>query len=137
MSVPVIASRALSRLVSRFVTRQFAVFLVGGVASAVVDVGVMLLLLRAAMPATAAAAVGFGAGLLVNYAFHSRVTFQAAATRANFARYLCVVALNCLLTVACVDIAASMFGSPVAGKILSLPLVAFNSFLLGKYWIFR
>lgn len=126
-----------SRLASRFATRQFAVFLAGGVASAVVDIGVMLALLRAAVPATAAAAAGFGAGLLVNYAFHSRVTFQAAASPANFARYLCVVALNCLLTVACVDAAASLLGSPLAGKILSLPLVAVNSFLLGRYWIFR
>lgn len=128
---------SVSRIASKFATRQFAVFLVGGVASALVDIGVMLLMLRAAVPAATAAVVGFGAGLLVNYAFHSRITFQAAASSANFARYLCVVALNCVLTVVCVEAAVSLLGSPLAGKILSLPLVAVNSFLLGRYWIFR
>ncbi|MEH6436550.1 GtrA family protein [Massilia sp. DD77] len=117
--------------------RQFAVFLIGGLLCAGVDVGTMQLLLASGVHHTAAASAGFGTGLLVNYAFHSRVTFEQAASAANFARYLCVVGLNYLLTIACVTLAASFVDNPLAGKIVSLPLVAVNGYLLSKYWIFK
>jgi putative flippase GtrA len=127
----------VARLASKFATRQFAVFLTGGMLSALVDIGLLHLLLQSGFHYTAAASAGFAAGLLVNYAFHSRVTFEAAATPRNFARYLCLVGLNYLLTLGCVALAQATLGYPLAGKILSLPLVAVNSFLIGKYWIFK
>jgi putative flippase GtrA len=130
-------SALASRLVTKFVSRQFAVFISGGLLCALVDVGLMQLLLQGGVHATAAASAGFAAGLLVNYAFHSRVTFNAAANRANFARYLCVVGINYLLTIACVAVAATVLDNPLAGKLLSLPLVAVNGYLLSKYWIFK
>ena len=117
--------------------RQFLVFLAGGLLCAGVDVGAMQLLMAAGSHHTAAASAGFAAGLLVNYAFHSRVTFDQAASPASFARYLCVVGLNYLLTIACVALAAALADKPLAGKVLSLPLVALNGYLLGKHWIFK
>ena len=117
--------------------RQFLVFLAGGLLCAGVDVGTMQLLMAAGSHHTAAASAGFAAGLLVNYAFHSRVTFDQAASPARFARYLCVVGLNYLLTIACVALAAALADKPLAGKVLSLPLVALNGYLLGKHWIFK
>jgi len=131
------AAELSSKLASKFASRQFAVFVTGGMLSALVDIGLLHLLLQAGFHYTAAASAGFAAGLLVNYAFHSRVTFEAAASPGNFARYLCLVGLNYLLTLACVALAQATFGVPLAGKILSLPLVAVNSFLIGKYWIFK
>jgi putative flippase GtrA len=117
--------------------RQFAVFITGGLLCALADIGLMQLLLQAGIHATAAASAGFAAGLLVNYAFHSRVTFNTAANPASFARYLCVVGVNYLVTIACVAGASAAFDNPLAGKLLSLPLVAVNGYLLGKYWIFK
>ncbi|WP_020651812.1 GtrA family protein [Massilia niastensis] len=117
--------------------RQFATFIAGGVLCAAVDIGLMQLLLGAGMHHTTAASAGFGAGLLVNFAFHSRVTFGQAASASSFARYLCVVGLNYLLTIACVALAVSLLDNPLAGKIVSLPLVAINGYLLSRYWIFK
>jgi putative flippase GtrA len=131
------ASDRVFHLTSRLFTRQFVVYVGGGVICALVDVGLMQLLLHAGLHFTAAASAGFAAGLLVNFAFHSRVTFNAAASRQNFARYLAVVAANYLLTMACVALAQATIDNPLAGKLLSLPLVAVNGYLLGKYWIFR
>jgi putative flippase GtrA len=125
----------MDKLLAR--SRHVAVFLAGGVLSAAVDIGVMQLLLHAGLHFTAATTAGFLSGLLLNYAWHSRVTFDAAATPASFARYLCVVALNYALTLACVALAQALAGLPLAGKILSLPLIAVNSYLLGKFWIFK
>ena len=127
----------VAQLASRLLTRQFAVFVGGGLLCALVDVGLMQLLLTGGMPSTAAASAGFGAGLLVNYAFHSRVTFNTAASPANFTRYLCVVGVNYLLTIGCVALAEANFDNPLLGKLLSLPLVAVNGYLLSKYWIFK
>jgi putative flippase GtrA len=118
-------------------SRHVAVFLLGGVLSAAIDIGVMQLLLRAGMHFTGATTLGFLSGLLVNYAWHSRVTFDAAATPASFARYLCVVAINYALTLGCVTLAQVLAGMPLVGKILSLPLISVNSYLLGKFWIFK
>lgn len=117
--------------------RQFATFVAGGLLCAGVDIGLMQLLISLGAHHTAAASAGFGAGLLVNYAFHSQVTFAAGASRSSFVRYLAVVGLNYLLTIACVALAVAVANNPLAGKILSLPLVAVNGYLLSRYWIFK
>lgn len=126
-----------SVLVSKLASRQFAVYVIGGIVCALADIGLMLLLLEAGMHHTAAASAGFAAGLLINYAFHSRVTFNARGNSASFVRYLCLIGFNYFLTIACVAVAEAAIASSLAGKLLSLPLVAVNGYLLGKYWIFR
>jgi putative flippase GtrA len=118
-------------------SRQFGTFIAGGLLCALVDIGVMQGLLHAGAHFTGATTAGFLAGLLVNYAFHSRVTFEAAASTSSFARYLCVVGLNYLLTMGCVSLAVSLAGMPLLGKIVSLPLVSITGYLLSKFWIFR
>ena len=127
----------LAHLASLVLSRQFAVFVSGGLLCALADIGLMQLLLGSGVASTAAASAGFGAGLLVNYVFHSRVTFNTAASPANFTRYLCVVGVNYLITIACVALAEAHFDNPLLGKLLSLPLVAVNGYLLSKYWIFK
>jgi putative flippase GtrA len=117
--------------------RQFALFVAGGALCALVDVGLMQALIAGGIHFASATTAGFAAGLLVNYAFHSRVTFEAAATPFNFARYLCVVGINYLLTMAFVSMSVALLGIPLAGKLVSLPLVALNGFVLSKYWIFK
>jgi putative flippase GtrA len=126
-----------SKLASKLATRQFIVFVTGGLICAVADVGLMQLLLSGGVSTAVATTAGFGAGLLVNYAFHSRVTFNTTASPANFSRYLCVVGINYLLTLACVAAAGAVLDNPLAGKLVSLPLVAVNGYLLSKYWIFK
>jgi putative flippase GtrA len=118
-------------------SRQFGTFIAGGLLCALVDIGTMQLLLRAGAHFTGATTAGFLAGLLINYAFHSRVTFNAGSSTASFARYLCVVGLNYLLTMGCVSLAVALAGMPLAGKIVSLPLVSVSGYLLSKFWIFR
>jgi putative flippase GtrA len=128
-------NKAMSKVLPHW--RQVAVFLGGGVATALLDVGLMQLLIAAGVHYASATTAGFGAGLLFNYAFHSRLTFQAAATPFNFIRFICVVGLNYLLTMGCVALAVALGASTLTGKLVSLPLVAVNTFLLGKYWIFK
>ncbi|WP_373988815.1 GtrA family protein [Duganella sp. BuS-21] len=121
-----------------FLQRQFMVFVAGGVLSALVDIGLMQLLLSSgAAPLAVATSAGFAAGLMLNYAFHARVTFSRMTQRHSLLRYACVVALNYAITLAVVALAQSLLGMPLVGKLLSLPLVAANGFLLSKYWVFK
>nr|WP_267876207.1 GtrA family protein [Duganella rivi] len=113
------------------------VFVTGGVLCALIDVGLMQgLLMGGAAPLTAASA-GFLAGLLVNYLFHAKVTFKQLSSGATVARYLCVVAINYLITLALVALAQHWFGMAMIGKLASLPVVAVNGYLLSKHWVFK
>ncbi|MDB5963233.1 MAG: hypothetical protein JWP59_4527 [Massilia sp.] len=122
--------------------RQFLRFLAGGVVCALIDVGLMWWLLRlhvAPLPATTG---GFAAGLLANFAYHTTVTFNAAFSAGAFFRFMVVVLINYLLTLALVSLAVLLVPNTAAdsallGKIVALPLVALNGYILSKYWIFK
>lgn len=120
-----------------FAPPQFFVFIAGGCLSALVDIGLMQLLIAAGVAPLPAASAGFLAGLALNFAFHARITFHSLATPAIFTRYLCVVALNYLLTIGMVALSMALVASALAGKLASLPLVAVNGYFLGKHWIFK
>lgn len=117
---------------------KFLLYLAGGVASALVDIGIMQWLIGTSVAPLLAASVGFVAGLCVNYLFHSRLTFKNAARRnGSLPRYLSVVALNYLITLGLIAASLALFDQALPGKLLSLPLIAVNGYLLGKHWIFK
>ena len=117
---------------------KLAVYLAGGVVSALVDIGVMQWLIATGVAPLLAASVGFLSGLCVNYVFHSRLTFRKTArSNGSLPRYLSVVALNYLLTLGMVAASLALFDQALAGKLLSLPVIAVNGYLLGKHWIFK
>jgi putative flippase GtrA len=117
--------------------RQFLLYLAGGVASALIDVGLMQFLIYSGVDYVTATSAGFIAGLIFNYAYHATVTFTAPPSGRSMGRYLAVVAMNYLFTLACVALSVHLVGLAVVGKLLSLPLVAVNGFILGKHWIFK
>jgi putative flippase GtrA len=125
----------MSRL--RLPGAQFLVFIAGGGLSALVDIGIMQLLIVNGVAPLAATTAGFAAGLCVNYAFHARVTFKNVTTLRTLSRFLCVVGLNYLLTLGLVAVSVALFQQALIGKLLSLPLVAVNGFFLSKHWIFK
>lgn len=117
--------------------RQFGIFILGGFLCAAIDIGVMQLLLAGGSHVAMATSAGFGVGLVVNYLFHARVTFDSPTSGASLLRFACLVGINYLLTLACVGLAVHWQFAPLVGKLVSLPLVAINGFILGKFWIFK
>jgi putative flippase GtrA len=120
--------------------RQFLVYVAGGVICALIDVGLLWWLLRVGVPPLTATTAGFLAGLAVNYAFYTRITFDSPFTPSAFARFMAVVLLNYLLTVATVTL--SIFATEhalaaVIGKVVALPLVALNGYWMSKHWVFK
>lgn len=118
-------------------SKQFILFVAGGVLSAVVDIGSMQMALLAGASPVLASSAGYFVGLAFNYAFHARVTFAARTTLGSSIRFICLVGLNYLITVGSVKAAVWLVGQPLAGKLASLPAVAANTFLLGRFWVFR
>ena len=119
------------------ILRQFVVYVAVGVLSALLDIGTMQLLLQSSLAYPAAVSAGFIVGLLFNYAAQQRVTFRAEHSLRAAWRFGVLLLLNYLLTLACVEAGVRAVDSVLAGKLLSLPLVALNGFVLGRHWVFR
>lgn len=117
--------------------RQFSVFIGVGAFCAVIDVGLMQLLILSGAHHVLAATAGFLAGLGANFALHTRITFRSNFTNIIFVKFVAVVLVNYLVTIVFVSASFEIFGSALAGKIVSLPLVAVNGFLLSRHWIYR
>lgn len=117
--------------------RQFAVYLGVGITCAVIDIGLMQFLTWLGAHYMLATTAGFAAGLVVNFLLHAHVTFSVGYSHGALMRYMVVVLANYVLTLAAVSLFHAWLDMALLGKILSLPLVAVNGYLLGKHWIYR
>lgn len=117
-------------------SRQFLVFVVGGLSCALVDIGLMQFLLYRGIHPVGAASGGFLLGLFVNFFFHANLTFRSGHGSPVFLRFLAVVAVNYVITLGFVSLAVWMEAGALVGKVLSLPMVAINGFWLSKRWVF-
>lgn len=118
-------------------TRRFVIYVSVGVLCAVIDVGLMHLLLHFDVHYIAATTAGFFTGFVVNFILHTRITFGASYSHGVLMRFSTVVALNYFLSVLIVFVSQKLWLMPVLGKLVSLPLVAINGFLLSRYWVFK
>ena len=125
----------MSRLA--LVSPQFGVFVLGGCLSALVDIGLMQILILGETPAFIAATAGFLAGLCVNYIFHAKVTFRNVTNVSTLGRFFGIVVINYFITLGCVALSLVLVDMALVGKIISLPIVAVNGFFLSKYWVFK
>lgn len=117
--------------------RRFSIYVSVGVLCATIDIGMMHLLLRLGIHYLAAATTGFFTGFVVNFVLHTRVTFGAYYSHRALARFSAVVVLNYILSVLIVFAFQELWLMPLLGKLVSLPLVAVNGFLLSKHWVYR
>ena len=117
--------------------RKFLVFIGGGLVSAVVDVTSMQMLIFSGIHAFISVTIGFLLGLFVNFIFHAKITFKAPTTKFIITKYIIIVGVNYIVTLGFVSVSLSLLESALPGKIASLPVIAFDGFLLSKYWIFR
>ncbi len=118
------------------VTRQFSTYILVGIVCAVIDVGLMQLLIFLGMHYMAATTIGFVTGLLINFLLHTQITFNTRYSHHALLCYLVVVGANYLLTLLVVELFHHWLEMAILGKLISLPLIAINGFLLGKNWIY-
>lgn len=119
------------------VAQQFFTYIMIGIISAAIDIGLMQFLIFFGIHYLASTTFGFAVGLFVNFLLHVRITFGARYSHGAFTRYIVVVLANYVLTLLAVEVFHDWLNMPLLGKVLSLPLVAVNGFLLSKYWIYK
>ena len=118
-------------------SRQFIVFCVVGIISAITDVGSLLELIYLGVPTYLAVTIAFFFGLLVNSWLHDTFTFQIRLTTQISVRFLMVAVMNYLFTLGVVLLFELLGLSYIVGKIISLPLVAIHGFLWSRLWVFK
>lgn len=124
--------------ISVLFNRQFLIFIAGGLISVAIDIGVMQLMISLEINPLLAATVGFFSGLIFNYLYHVFFTFKSMISFAILVRFMIVVCINYIITIILIYISYSLFMVGVLpGKILSLPIVAANGYLLSKHWVFK
>jgi putative flippase GtrA len=112
-------------------SKQFLVYISGGILCAALDIGIMQLLISSGVNYLFATSVGFFISFLVNYAYHAKLTFQSASSPSSFVKFCVVVALNYLITLACVYIAYTWFDALLAGRFCLYRLSQLTVF----YWV--
>lgn len=117
--------------------RQFSTYVGVGVLCAIIDVGLMMLLIGVGTHHLIAASIGFSAGLVLNYLLHANVTFKVRQSGRSFIRYLTLVFFNYLMTLGFIEVFVVLYNAPLTGKLVSLPVIAVTGFLLGRIWVFR
>lgn len=117
--------------------RQLPVFLLVGCFCAALDIGVMSSLISGGVDYKVSTTAGFIIGLCVNYVLHTKITFTHKMSRATLLKFLVVVFVNYFTTLGLVSVSQLLFDNPLTGKLLSLPVVAVNGFLLSKFWVYR
>lgn len=119
------------------INRQFILFLSVGCMCAVVDVSTMQLLILVGSHYGMAVSVGFFVGLVLNYAFHANLTFKASTSISSLGKFLIVAIFNYLITLIFVFVSFRLIDNAMLGKLMSLPVIAVNGFLLSKFWVFK
>lgn len=118
------------------VARQFSIYILVGITCTVIDVGLMQFMILFGMHYLTATTFGFVAGLIVNFLLHGKITFGVRYSHNSFIRYIIVAGSNYVLTLLVVEFFHSWLSMAILGKLLSLPIIAVNGFLLSKYWIY-
>lgn len=118
------------------IARQFLVYISIGGICAVIDIGIMQLLIKLGVHYLVATTFGFIGGLAVNFFMHTHITFNAAYSSKSLFRYIVVVAVNYLITIVIVELLHVWTDMALLGKLVSLPLIAINGFILSKFWIY-
>lgn len=118
--------------------KQFVFFSIGGVLTVAIDLFITWLLISFDKEYLFSISIGFFSGLIFNYIYHSKITFNIKYSKQSALKYSIIVALNYFLMIAIIASLHNFFGiSPLNAKIISIPIITIHGFLWSKLWIFN
>lgn len=117
---------------------QFLKFIIVGGLCAGVDLSVLYFLILIGFSDLLSITLGFIAGLLVNYYMHARFTFEVQKLYiSSGVKFIIVVGINYAITIFSIFLLTSTLAfTVILAKVVSLPVIAINGYLLSKYWVF-
>lgn len=118
---------------------RIIVFFFVGLASAIIDVGVLYILKKIFLFTDFfSISIAFLSGLVFNYLCNTYLTFKSEASKASFIKYLMLVALNYLITLFLINTLVDFFSvGIILAKIISLPIIAIVSYSVSKIWVYK
>jgi putative flippase GtrA len=114
-------------------------FVAVGLTVTLIDLGVTYLLVLLTGTRLIPVTAGYISGLVASYLLHAKITFSVnLAPGMQIPRFLTLVVLNYLQTIAVVLMSTEALNlSTMAGKFLSLPIIATTTYFCSKYWVYR
>ncbi|MCB5306744.1 GtrA family protein [Yersinia massiliensis] len=117
-------------------SRQFLIYLLIGIISAVVDIIALKISMFHYNEVMLSTLIGYISGLVINYILHSMFTFKTSIAIGKILKYLAVVFINYWITVIIIFISFYFFKDVIYGKIVSLPIIAVLGYIASKKWIY-
>jgi len=111
-------------------------FLAIGLASAAIDGGVFLVLLRTGLDPALASAAGFSSAFVVNYRGNRDLVFDAGRVPGALSRYAILVVVNLGLSSAGVWLLVNGGLVPWAAKLTTMTVIAAINFVAMRQWVF-
>ncbi|HEX3454724.1 MAG TPA: GtrA family protein [Gaiellaceae bacterium] len=117
---------------------QLARYVTVGAANTAISFAAYALLIAAAVPSEAAAALAFAAGAVNGYVLNRRWTFAAADSARARTAYVCVQGAGALASGALVWVLVHEAGAGGLGAyVVAVPPITLATFLANRFWTFR
>lgn len=122
----------------KVVSWQPVKFVAVGLVVASIDVSLTHIIATATGTRVLSASAGFFAGLIASYILHATVSFSSALKPATqIPRFAILVSINYATTIGVILFVTDFLQlATTTGKLMSLPIVAVNSYFISKYWVF-
>ena len=119
------------------INQLFKFLMIGGF-SVVVDCLIFVFLLHTVNTSLLVAnSFAFITSLGLNFFGHSFYTYQKKPGLNNVIKYLIIAIVNYCLSLGIIFFGIHFFPSPEFWKLISIGFISINSYLIGRYWIFR
>lgn len=116
---------------------QFLIFLIGGCASAFIDISATMLSNMYIKNVIYSATIGFFSSFLFNYTFHLKITFAAKGSQKVLIKFFAVVFINYLIMLSGIYLLTVLLGIHLMySKLITLFIVAIVGFILAKRFVF-
>jgi putative flippase GtrA len=119
------------------ILRQAFKFTLVGIISTIADIGVLRILISLKADDVIAIGLSFFIGVIINYMLHGIYTFQSTLSRKSIVKYFAVIIMNYLITNLIIFTFKEYNYSIIYSKLISIPFIAINGFILSKYWIYK
>lgn len=113
-------------------------FVAVGLVVASIDVSLTHIIATTTGTRVFSASAGFFGGLIASYFLHATISFcRPLKPSTQIPRFVALVAVNYATTIGVVLLATEILQLPTtSGKLMSLPIVAANSYFISKYWVY-
>ena len=116
---------------------KFVVYVIFSSLSAIIDFTTLNIHISLNTTQWLAVTVAFFSGFVFNVKAYAVFTFASPLTSKSVFTFTAVVAISYLLTLLIIEALTAFSCSIMTAKVVSLPIIAFSGFSLGRHWALK